>query len=163
MREKKRIGVSYSGFGTGYTTVIMLFVIITLTVLAALSFSAAGSNAGQGDRASEFTAAYYAAENKANETLMRIDEAAIEAYADGTFDMLGDKISADGAAAVRNDEGFTVSWSEPVSKRVTLSCEVVVYAEPSQHENKRYSVTKWDTVSGGSAADTRINVWDGTF
>ena len=163
MRDKKQRASYSDSFGTGYATVIMLFVIITLAVLASLSFSAAGANAGQDERASEFTAAYYEAENRANEKLMKIDEAAIEAYANGLFDLFGDTVTAyDGISAVRNDEGFSVSWMENVSERVALVCEVEVYADPALHENKRYSVTEWNTVSGGSA-DVKINVWDGTF
>jgi len=163
MREKKH-RFTYSGFGSGYVTIIMLFVVITLTVLAALSFSAAGANSGQDERAAQFTAAYYEAENRANEKLMMIDETAIEAFADDAFDMFGDMISlTDGITAVRTGDGFLVSWSESVSERVSLMCEAEFYAEPAFHENKRYSVTKWNTVSGGSVIDTPINVWDGTF
>lgn len=148
MKEKKQKFSYTGGFGTGYATIIMLFVIITLAVLASLSFSAAGASAGQGDRASELTAAYYEAENKANEKLMKIDEAAIEAYADNAFDMFADAVTvSDGISAEKNDDGFSVTWSESISERVKLVCEVEVYTDPSLHENKRYSVVKWNTVS----------------
>lgn len=163
MKGKKRSFSAGGTLGTGYVSVIMIFVMITLTVLASLSFSAAGVNYGQSGRSREFTASFYEAENRANEKLMRIDEAAVEAQAQPFFSAFEQGAEDIGGLDVElSAEGYRVRWSEEISDRVKLSCEVEVFAEPKLHDNRRYSIIKWDTVSGGEA-DTHINVWDGTF
>ena len=161
-RNKKSLSLGGT-LGTGYVSVIMIFVVICLTVLAALSFSAAGINSGQNDRAHEHMAMYYEAENRANRTLMKIDEAAFDAERSGLFMTFADSAAEIGGVTVsKSSEGYTVSWSEKVSEHVTLMCGAVVYEQPELHENRRCDITKWETVSAGEA-DTHINVWDGTF
>ncbi|MBR5090151.1 MAG: hypothetical protein IK093_12055 [Ruminiclostridium sp.] len=163
MKNKKK-GFSFGGsFGTGYASIIMVFVIITLTVLAALSISVAGSKTVLDERSFEHIAEYYDAENRANKVLMSIDEAAFEAAESGLFMTFEENAAQiEGVTVAKCQEGYTASWSEKVSEKLSLSCAVTVFSEPEQHGNRRYEVTEWDTVAGGSA-DTHINVWDGTF
>ena len=163
MDGKKRGSSFGTGIGAGYVSVIMIFVMITLTVLAALSFSASGMNVGQDERSREHMAAFYEAEGRANTKLMQIDEAAYDAANSGLFMTFEESAAAiEGVTVSFSPDGYDVSWSEKVSDRVALSCAVTVFSSPELHENRRYEVTKWETVSGGEA-DTHINVWDGTF
>ena len=163
MRGKKSGGVLSGGLGTGYVSIIMIFVVIVLTVLAALSYSAVGTNTRQTERAHENMRAYYAADAEANRKLMKLDETALMAVTDGFFAQFEVEASAiDGVTVGKTPEGYAVSWSETVSDRIMLSCGITVFERPSQHDGRRYEITKWETVSGGEA-DTHINVWDGTF
>ena len=160
----KKSGISFSrNFGSGYVSVIMLFLVICLTVLATLSLSAAGSNLRHNERSRTLMSAYYDAESRANGTLMKIDEAAYSAGTSGFFDTFSDKASQiSGVTVLPCADGFDVTWSEAVNDRIQLECEAVVFREPKLHGGKRYETTKWKTVSGG-AAETRVNVWSGTL
>ena len=107
--------------------------------------------------------AYYSAETSANEKLMRLDEAAHKAAESGLFMTFETDASMIGGVTVtKSPEGYSASWTEEISDKVSLSCAVTFFSEPELHGNKRYEITEWNTVSGG-AADTHINVWDGTF
>lgn len=151
------------GFGTGYVSIIMIFVMISLVVLAMLSFSAAGMNSGQSERARENMTAFYEAENRANKRLMQIDEAAFEALNSGLFMTFEQKVlEFEGTAVRKSPDGYTVSWQEPVSTKVMLVCEVNVYSTPELHDGKRFDIAKWET-SAGVNTETHLNVWDGTF
>lgn len=163
MRDKKSGAVLSGGLGTGYVSIIMIFVVIVLTVLAALSYSAVGTNSTQNERAHENMRAYYAADAEANRKLMMLDEAALLAVSEGFFAQFElDASAIDGVTVGKSQEGYAVSWSETVSERIMLSCGITFFEKPSQHDGKRYEITKWETVSGGEA-DTHINVWDGSF
>lgn len=142
MSVKKR-PVSAVRIGTGYVSVIMIFVVISLTVLAALSLSAAGTNKSRNIRAHEFMNMYCEAESRGNTMLMKIDEAALRARGDDDFSLFETFVSeTEGLECARTSEGYTVIWSEDVSDRVRLGYEVEVYEDPSQHGRKRYEITK---------------------
>ncbi len=160
----KKNGISFSrNFGSGYVSVIMLFVVICLTVLATLSLSAAGTNLRHNERSRTLMSSYYDAETRANGILMKIDEAAYSAGASGFFDTFSEKASAiNGVTVLPCADGFNVIWSEAVNDRIQLECEVVVFKEPEFHSGKRYETKKWKTVSD-EAVETRVNVWSGTL
>ena len=162
MREKNSDGISVNGLGTGYVSLIMIFVMICLTALAAMSFSAAGMSDSLSEKHSGNMAAYYEAESEANRILMRIDEAAYEAAKSGLF--MNFEVSAaeiDGVTVSPCREGYTVSWSRDITDKLALMCEVTVFASPDN--GVRYKVTQWQTVPAGMTADVPLNVWNGTF
>ena len=164
MREKNNDGVSVNGLGTGYVSLIMIFVIICLTALAVMSFSAAGMNDSMRERHRENAAAYYEAERNANRILMKIDEAAYNAAESGLFMTFADTAAlTEGVTVTPCPDGYNCSWSCPVTEKLTLVCAVTVCEEPALHEGRRYIVTEWQTVPADMNADTAVNVWDGTF
>ena len=165
MRDKNDGSISQNGLGTGYASLIMIFVIICLTALAVLSFSAAGMNDSLRTKHRDNSAAFYEAESNANKILMKIDEAAYEASQSGLFMTFEDSAAQlEDVAAVPCPDGYNVSWSCKVTDKLTLLCAVTVYESPELHGNKRYEVTKWQTVPAEAASpDTHLNVWDGTF
>lgn len=162
--EKRENSVSIGGMGTGYVSLIMIFVAICLTALAALSFSAAGMNENLRDRNRTNTAAFYEAENKADRILMQLDNAALEAADSGLFMTFSDTASGiEGVSVTPCPEGYTASWSCPVTDKLELECSVTVYSVPEQHEGRRYTVDRWETVPAGSSAEAPLNVWNGEF
>lgn len=162
--EKRENSVQLNGMGTGYVSLIMIFVAICLTALAALSFSAAGMNESLRDRNRSNTAAFYDAERSANRILMQVDEAALEAAQSGLFSTFADSAALiEGTAVAPCPEGYTVTWSCPVTGKLDLMCAVTVYSDPGMHGGARYNVDKWETVPAGTAADAPLNVWNGEF
>ena len=164
MADQKKRSSLVNGLGTGYVSVIMIFVVIVLTTLAALSFSAAGSGSRFSERTKENMAAFYDAECAANKTLMQLDEAAFEAAESGLFMTFADSGAAiDGVTVNMCPEGYKAGWSEEITDKLSLLCEVTFYSEPELHGGERYTITKWAAVPGDSSAETQLHVWDGTF
>ncbi len=160
----RKNSLKLGSLGTGYVSIIMLFVMICLTTLALLSFSAASSNSDIIDKSRTNTNGFYDAECKANRTLMQIDSAAADAAESGLFSTFADTAGMiEGVIVSPDPGGYKVSWSESITDKLTLICEAKVYSEPEMHGNKRYEITKWHTSAQGASTDAHINVWDGTF
>ncbi len=160
--EKRDASVSIGGMGTGYVSLIMIFVAICLSALAALSFSAAGMNEELRSRNRSNSAAFYEAENRANRVLMQLDEAAYEAAESGLFMTFADT-EIDGVTVTPCPDGYTASWTDTVTDKLDLVCSVTVYLSPELHDGRRYSIDKWETVPAGTSADVPLNVWNGEF
>ena len=155
-----------NGISSGYVSVIMIFVVICLAALAALSFSAAGSGEELGANGRDKMREYYDADSRAKRVLMSVDAAACDAAADGFFSgfLFEDALSAmEGISFVKNGDGYRVSWSSEVSDRITIDCEIAVFSAPEQHGGKRFDIKKWNTVASESGEGAVLNVWDGTF
>ena len=167
MRSKSGKGASTGGsLGTGYVTVIMIFVVICLALLAALSFKTVMNNSGIGDASRTNTAAYYAAEESANRRLAELDGAAAESQKTGNPSVLSDMIqSSDEVAAIPDAEGLIAEWSEKITDKVRLRCAVLFYSSPELHDGKRFEVREWrtDIGTGTDPDDVHITVWDGTL
>ena len=57
-----------SGIGIGYVSVMMIFAVICLTILAVLAFQAASSDEKLSEKNTDFTHEYYAADTEAKKT-----------------------------------------------------------------------------------------------
>lgn len=167
MRGKNKKSASTGGsLGTGYVTVIMIFVVICLAILAALSFKTVMNNYGIGDVGRNNTAAYYAAEESANRRLAELDGAAARSRRTGDASALSDLIqSSEGVTAVPDVEGFRAVWSEKITDKMKLCCSVLFYSSPEMHDGRRFEIKEWktDTGTGSDADEVRITVWDGTL
>lgn len=164
MRDDNAARNPMSGMGTGYVSLIMIFVAICLTALAALSFSAAGMNESMRERTTDNMAAFYTAEGEADRILMRLDEAAYEAAESGLFMTFADAAAEmEGVTVTQCPDGYTASWSCAVTEKIDLVCSVTFYSSPELHDGRRYTVDKWETVPAGVSADTPLNVWNGEF
>ena len=160
-RKEKNVSTR---IGTGYVSIIMIFVVISIAVLSVLSLSAAGSNEKLGEKAREQMGAYYSADAAAKKTLMEIDTAAFDAARDGVFSgFVFEAALPEGVDAEKVPEGYRVSWSETVTEKMELFCEVTFFAEPGSHSGKRFTIEKWSTASAQQTQESVLSVWDGTF
>lgn len=162
MNENKKRTFSGRGLGVGYVTLIMLFAVICLTILAALSYQAAHANEKLVDKNVSFCTAYYKADGKAKQTLSRLDDAALTAHKTGFFADSFAELSAEfeGVTVKAVPEGFEVSFSEPINERLSLSVSAVFFENPSE---ERYRIEKWKNVSSEDDADDSVlGVWDGS-
>lgn len=153
-----------SGMGIGYVTLIMVFAVICLTILAVLAFQSASSNEKLSERNGKFTYDYYAADVEAKQILMRLDNAALtalgEAFFEDSFPALAEE---ENVAVTRVMDGFRTEYAVPLNERLELSVAVVFYSEPSAHEGKRFEISEWKTTTVTEAEDSPLNVWDGSF
>lgn len=159
-RKKVKSG---AGIGIGYVSVMMIFAVICLTVLAVLSLEASGSGQVLNLKSAEFTADYYAADSKAKEMLMLLDGAAYEAHASGFFDEAFAEAELPEAVVISSvPEGFSAVYIVPVNERLNLNVSVLFFSDTAAHSGRRYEITEWRTagVSDGESSSP-IHVWDG--
>ncbi len=152
-----------SNLSVGYITVIMVFAVICLTILAVLSFQTASSGNALTERNAEFNAQYYAADTKAKQTLMRLDNAAVTAAESGFFEDTFPSIAAEieGVTVSPAMGGATVKFGTELNGRLTLSVSVKFFASPREN-GSRYEITEWKTVSAADT-DSGLDIWDGNF
>ena len=150
MNENKRPISEGRGIGVGYVTLIMLFAVICLTVLAALSYQAARANDKLNEKSVYYTLRYYSADGRTNEVLSIFDELAYEAHETGFFadsfealcqekaDDPSSRYLDEGVSIKRVQEGFMVTYSCPVTDNLELSAEFLFFDVPK--DGRRYEI-----------------------
>ena len=173
MSDNGKVLSQERGMGVGYVTLIMLFAVICLTVLASLSYQAARANDKLNEKSVFYTSWYYVADGRANEVLCALDEAALEAHETGffadSFEALSEEklmLQSDVVYSVdvtvkRVIEGFLVSYACPVTDNAEISVKVLFFDIP--RDGGRYRVDEWKTVTvtGGDGEEV-LGVWDGS-
>ena len=135
-KEKKPEG----GIQIGTSSLVLIFVILSLTVFAVLSLTRVLADDRLSDRSADWVAAYYEADCKAEEMLKSINEAAEK-----------DKANAG-----------IVSFTVPINDTMSLEVEAVLTDTP--RDGRYYAVSKWQEVySSEYEIDESMPVWDGTF
>lgn len=164
MSDNKNKNIGNTGMGVGFVSLIMIFAVICLTVLAVLSYQAAGANDILNTKSAEFTREYYAADTAAKEKLMYLDELAFMASSDffeeDFIALCEDEVSD--VIISRTANGVELSYSEPVNDRLFLKAEILFTSNPS--DAGRYSISEWKIVSLlPDETDDPIGVWDGSM
>ena len=164
MSDNKRTHIGNTGMGVGFVSLIMIFAVICLTVLAVLSYQAASANDILNTKSAEFTREYYAADTSAKETLMLLDGLALTAsegfFEDDFIAMCEDELPDAGIS--RTSKGIEVSYREPVNDRLMLDVKVLFTLNAEQ--GKRYSITEWRIISSlPEETEEPIGVWDGSM
>ncbi|MBE5808047.1 MAG: hypothetical protein E7317_06880 [Clostridiales bacterium] len=119
---KKKSSIS---FGPGAASLILIFVVLSMTVLGMLSLMSARNDAVLSDRSLQVINAVYALDARAQETRATLDEVLAEAAKDAQSDeeylsaieaQLPDEVEMD---------GDSLYWTETDDAR-TLECEIQV-------------------------------------
>ncbi len=166
MNDSRKSLSQERGMGVGYVTLIMLFAVICLTVLASLSYQAARANDKLNEKSIYFTQRYYSADARANEIVSIFDEAAFEAHETGFFAdsfeaICQEKASAYNAVIKRVQEGFLVSYSCSLTDNTELSVKILFFDLPKDGE--RYRIEEWKTVAvSADESEETLGVWDGS-
>lgn len=143
-----------AGIGTGYLSLMMIFVTLCLTALAALSFSAAENERKFSARSADYTAEYYAADLEAKRTLAEIDSV-VSGYSDyRDFMLLAELDEVNGAEYETLPDGLTVRWKTPINDRQDISCDV-------KFSGGGFEILEWRTVSSGGTEDAPLGIWLG--
>ena len=143
-----------AGIGTGYLSIMMIFVVLCLTMLAALSYSAASAEKRYSEKSCEYTREYYAADLEAKRILAEIDGIAAE-YDDYTdFMFLAEIEGIEGTESRQLPDGVEISWITPINERQSISAA-------AKYSGRGYAVTEWRTVSSSGFDSKPLNVWSG--
>ena len=149
-------------FGVGTSSILMIFVVLCLTVFAVLSFSTARADQRLTEKALAGTAAYYAADVQAEETLAQIDGILAEVLAAAPENYMEE------AAAALSTEGISISldggglsgtadFSVGEDRVYRLSFRVNPVGADS-----RYTVTARRVENTGIWEDEFLDVWEGS-
>ncbi len=151
MAEKKK---GIIGGGTGYLSLMMIFVVISVSILAALSFSAASNEKKYSEKSAEYTAAYYRADYNGKLFLSEIISAA-EGYEALDDFMFASELEAMGAELkeVRPDR-LKVSRLQEINERQSIAIEAEIF-------KGYHKITRWQTVSTAEEQDETLDVWTG--
>lgn len=149
----------HTGPGVGYVSLIMIFAVICLTVLASLSYQAACANSGLNEKSVSYTTAYYEADVRAKETLSKLDYAAYEAQSSGFFeDSFEELISGYENITLRKTaDGYEASYTEKISENSVLSVRITF----KSRADERCTVTEWKTVTVTDEEENTPGVWNG--
>lgn len=146
-----------AGIGSGYLSVMMIFVVLCLTMLAALSYSTASGENKYSEKSAEYTKAYYAADFEAKRTLAEVDNILSQhTLLFDSFEVLQAIDEIDGVTG-RHSIGYTsASWYTPINQSQSIFCEVVY----TQNGRK---ITAWRTVSNYEQEEEKqpMGVWVG--
>lgn len=153
-----------TGLGIGYVSIMIIFAVITLTVFAVLSFSAAGAGESLTEKSAEYTRDYYAADSRAKRTLFELCSTALSAdevfFAESFSEEVSEKLPEVVLSEVIG--GVRAEYSEPINERQTLFVSVTFYDDFAQN-GERCQINRWQSGTQSDEADDRLNVWDGTF
>ena len=118
---------------TGTTSIVLIFVMLSLLTFAVLSLVSAQANLRLSQKSAERTTAYYAAENQANDLLTGLLQAREE----------GPEALADWAAAqdVTLTEDGRASYQVPLGEDQVLAVEIAL-------DEDGYRIGRWQAVSG---------------
>lgn len=167
MNNERKNPAESRGIGVGYVTLIMLFAVICLTVLASLSYQAARANDKLNEKSVMFASSYYEADAGAKRLLARLDEAAYLSYESGFFDenfpiLCEEIIASENYAAAMNkvQDGYRLSFTEKISNNLELSAVIVFFGNPA--DGQRYRIEQWKTVTvGADINEGNLGVWNG--
>lgn len=143
-----------AGIGTGYLSLMMIFVTLCLTALAALSLSAAENEKRFSEKSADYTAEYYAADLEAKKVLAEIDSV-VSGYSDYMDFMLLAELDEMESVSCENGLGnLTVSWKTPINDRQDISCKVI-FSDGS------FEIMSWRTVSSAETESAPLGIWLG--
>lgn len=142
-----------SGIGTGYLSVMMIFVLLTLSLLAALSLSAAKNGQKYSRRSAEYTAAYYEADIKSKKNIEKIILAAEDCF-DYT-DITDELDEMDGIGYTLLPSGINVNVTTPINTRQNIVTEIRLH-------DGTYEIISCKTVSDSAEDESEyMKLWNG--
>ena len=135
-----------ASFGTGFTTIIMMLVVVVFTTLGVLALSTARSDDKLSDKNLQFVSQYYEAEGKANAVKAQI----IQLRRDGVSPA---DIAAliDGVTLHEGNAEYAVKVNDSQVIRVTID---MTLTEPVVTNFALYNTSEWNPTQP-------ISVWEG--
>lgn len=143
-----------SGIGTGYLSIMMIFVVLVMALLAALSLSAAKKEHNYSLKGAEYTAAYYEAALKAQQTAAKYKTLSDEYFSPGEPEFLA-LLEEDNAEYTLTPNGIEISFSTPVNDRQEILMKMAI-------GDGQYGIISSRTVSSGDEDEADgFTLWDG--
>lgn len=144
MEQRKPRG---SLISTGTTSLVLIFVLLCLLTFSVLSLVSAQANLRLSRKSAQRTSDYYAAENAANDVLIRLCAAMDRASGAGeeAFYAAVSQAAADVEGLVFSDSRH-LSYQVPLGEDQALSVALTLCYEPLP-DGRHYRVDSWQTVS----------------
>ena len=171
--NKKKFSVT----NIGSISLLMIFIILCMVTLAALSLSSAASEADSAQKFASHNTSYYQANNQAEETLDIIDGILAESYlvssdsatyfseiearlsklsTNITFNISTENTSAEDTSA--GNASATVSYTTTLNDSQALEVELTL-TDPFHSSKGFYTITSWKEVqTGGWDADNTMQL-----
>jgi len=143
-----------AGIGTGYLSLMMIFVLLCLTMLAALSFSAAESERKYSEKSAAYTKAYYEADTLAKKKLADVAET-VAGYTDySDFMLLSELDAIEGISYENPPDGIDINWTTAINDRQSIYSEIRI-------TDAGLDIISWRTIQGELPDEEPLGVWLG--
>lgn len=129
------------GLNIGYSSILLIFVILCLVSFAALSIVSAKADSRLSQKVLDRTTAYYAACNEAEQALAGVDHTLADIY----------QTSAD-AEEYFSSVGHSKSYSITISGLQTLQVNIEILY-PESDEDTFFRITSWQVLTIGDAEE----------
>ncbi len=145
----------------GAISLFLVFIVLCMLSLAALSLSSAVSQAKTGERMTAHMEEYYAASNQAEELLATADAifanaAKTAADRDEYYKIIHKDLLTQPMETLQSDSGaFTVTWQTPIDETLALAVAIDVLPPPKNGETSHsyYNILSWQVI--------RTKPWEG--
>lgn len=135
---------------TGTTSFVLIFVLLCLLTFSVLSLASSRANLRLSQKSADRTAAYYDAENRANDILIRIDTAIGQILENNIsssqefYDMIRKEL--EGTDGILFSGQDSLEYQVPLEKEQLLHVVLRLSFEPFSN-GKHYQILSWDTQS----------------
>lgn len=143
MKKNRRSVIS-----TGTASLVLIFSLLCMLAFAVLSLVSARTNLRTSQKSADRTTAYYEAENKANDILLKISQT-IEKNLDSENETVfyeNVKTELDGKDGISFSDADKLDYPVEMAEQQFLSVSLLLSFEPLEN-GKHYTITSWKTGS----------------
>lgn len=156
----------YNGsIGVGGASLLLIFVLLSLTTFATLSLVSANADKGMVDRDAQAVTNYYAADSIAEEMLAKIGETVAQTPPNGLVSALQAiqlENQLEEPILVKQDpDGVTIAYSLPVDQRRYLHVGLLVQDRNIKITEWRVALQQLDADELSTLPDDEDNFWSG--
>ena len=167
MNKKNRA----SFINIGFSSIVMVFIMICLVTFATLSVLTANSDYRLSQKLADKTIAYYEADSKARDMLELLDNRLFDIYLEGSSsDVFYEAVaitdfSANAPSDIQNitlEDNFILSYEVPLSEIQTLHVSLQINF-PTAESECFTTITRWQTVieNAPDESDEYLNLYTG--
>lgn len=152
----------YSGsIGVGGASLLLIFVLLSLTTFATLSLVSANADKGMVDRDAQAVTNYYAADSIAEDMLAKIGETVAQTSPNGLVQTL-QAIQLEAPILVNQEpDGISIAYSLPVDQRRYLYVGLLVQDKEIKITEWRVALQQLDYDELSTLPDDEDNFWSG--
>lgn len=151
-------------FGTGASSVLMIFVVLCLTTFGMLSWLSARADLRLSRKMEETTAAYYAADVRAEQLLQQVDSCLLVVRSDAAgrdenayMELAGAALSELECFADKADKAFAFSVPINDNQSIRMELEVLPFSAPLRYQ----VIGRYVQTEMPEDEESHINVWPG--
>jgi len=149
--KKKNLPVT----NVGAVSLMMIFIILCMITLAALSLSSSSRNAHLSRKMTDHLAEYYTASNEAEALLAHADDIFAEAFCktnstEEYYGLIRKELPSGSVETIQNGDSLTIGFQVKINDAQSLSVLVDVFSLQQIKEmdtDSYYKILSWQTVS----------------